>query len=678
MELAIIKQLADHDRIGEGKFPYKIIYMSPLKGICSEKYREWSAKFPQFGLNVCEITGDSEEKDFSLVYKSNLIITTPEKWDSITRKWKKERSALMSSVKLILVDEVHQLSDPSRGACLEAVITRIKTAKKDARFIAVSASAPNIDDVATWIGRHDLPGIYKSMGQEYRPVKLNAIVKGYPKYGQNDFVFDKMLEKQVPSLVNEFSDSKPTLVFCMTRKGCVSAAKIMAEASTLDIALDHQQLLKVIAEKIKDQQLKELVRCGVAYHHAGVDRKDRDIVETALINSQILVLFSTSTLSQGVNLPVHLVIVKGTVRFINQGMVEYTETDIQQMIGRAGRPQFDDQGVAIIMTSDRDQLKYEKQLRGEKILESYIHLNLAEHLNAEIVLETINNIPAALEWIHSTFFYIRCRKNRCHFYGLENGLTDAQVETRLQDNCTKELNGLQKYQMITMDEFRHEIKATDVGRLMAHYYVSFDTMKLFAGLKRRSTVKDVLQLVCSCKELARDIELRMDDKKYLFSFHGRSKDAPLRPQVRFSGSEKIKTRAQKNSTLLQIEFGMIQDEQLSKYRVDVNKLLKSGTRLTRCLAEYATLPATALEKGYATVKNCIILSKCFKRGLWENTPYVSKQFEGIGQKFAKELACRSLSTMRAIASSDPRVVDGILNRKNNRIVYLASRLPKYR
>lgn len=432
MEIAIIKALVDHDRISSKQFNNKIIYIAPTKAICEEKFREWNAKFPNHGLNVCQITGDSDEKDYGVVYKSNLIVTTPEKWDSMTRKWKKEREALMSSVKLVLIDEVHQLSDPNRGPCLEAVITRIKTARKDVRFIAVSASAPNIDDVATWLGRPDLPAKFFNFDETFRPIKLHSFVKGYAKYGtSNDFMFDKILERHVPSLVNEYSLSKPTLVFCMTRKSCVTSAKTMADSNALDISLPHREVLRQIAERLKDPVLRDVIKGGIAYYHAGVDFHDREIIITSFTASQVLVLFCTSALALGVNLPAHLVIIKGTVRFANQSTIEYTETDIQQMIGRAGRPQYDESGVAIVMTSDRDKLKYEKLLRGEKVLESHIHLKLPEHLNAEIVLETITNLQLAVEWLHSTFFYIRCRKNRSKHYELDPGLNDVQVESRL-------------------------------------------------------------------------------------------------------------------------------------------------------------------------------------------------------------------------------------------------------
>lgn len=95
---------------------------------------------------------------------------------------------------------------------------------------------------------------------------------------------------------------------------------------------------------------------------------DRQLVEDGFRRGIITSLFSTSSLSMGVNLPAHLVIIKGTKRFIQGNVTEYDESEILQMIGRAGRPQFDESGVAVIMTRDKDRQKFERLIRGERLL----------------------------------------------------------------------------------------------------------------------------------------------------------------------------------------------------------------------------------------------------------------------------------------------------------------------
>jgi ATP-dependent DNA helicase HFM1/MER3 len=128
------------------------------------------------------------------VQNASIIITTPEKWDSITRKWK-DHAKLMQLVKLFLIDEVHVLKD-SRGATLEVVVSRMKSVGSNVRFVALSATVPNSEDIAIWLGKcatvQQLPAHREVFGEEYRPVQLQKFVYGYG-VKQNDFAFDSVL-----------------------------------------------------------------------------------------------------------------------------------------------------------------------------------------------------------------------------------------------------------------------------------------------------------------------------------------------------------------------------------------------------------------------------------------------------------------------------------------------------
>ncbi len=119
---------------------------------------------------------------------------------------------------------------------------------------------------------------------------------------------------------------------------------------------------------------------GVAFHHAGIDQQDRLAIERAYLDGDINVICCTSTLAVGVNLPCHLVIVKNTITYQAEGCKEYSDLDIMQMLGRAGRPQFDTTAVAVIMTKIEKVRRYEKMVSGQELLESTLHLNLIDHL----------------------------------------------------------------------------------------------------------------------------------------------------------------------------------------------------------------------------------------------------------------------------------------------------------
>jgi len=252
---------------------FNAITVAPLKALCSEKFKEWSGKFERsLKLKCIELTGDTdqdEENVFHLVQNANIICTTPvsrvsfldsswhgsicvllkEKWDIVTRKWKNSR-AIIDSIKLFLIDEIHVLGESSRGAVIEAVISRMKTfASKrqrgqstgqdqstSIRFVAISATIPNIEDVwtsstflsyffslfdffffkfANWLGDASSAkaALYYKMNEKFRPVKLDKFVLGYycsPK--MSDYCFDLSLSYKLAQVVDTYSDSKPTLI----------------------------------------------------------------------------------------------------------------------------------------------------------------------------------------------------------------------------------------------------------------------------------------------------------------------------------------------------------------------------------------------------------------------------------------------------------------------------------
>jgi len=112
--------------------------------------------------------------------------------------------------------------------------------------------------------------------------------------------------------------------------------------------------------------------CGIAVHHAGISPEDRSLIEHSFLNNELFVICCTSTLAVGVNLPCHTVIIKGTVAFEDGLRVpkELSDLDILQMIGRAGRPQFDSSATAVIMTRSHKVEAYNKMVSGQQVLES--------------------------------------------------------------------------------------------------------------------------------------------------------------------------------------------------------------------------------------------------------------------------------------------------------------------
>ena len=266
----------------------------------------------------------------------------------------------------------------------------MRSTKSDVRFVALSATIPNAPDICAWLGRSPgapgTPARLEVFGSEFRPVKLQKHVYGFPCQGGNDFVFDKVLDRAYVNLTTIFSDpndsipslpelvrkhgaGKPVMLFCMTRSICESTAHLLASTwSGLDAGCKPWAGPRK-RFKFQSGELQYTANRGVAFHHAGVDASDRTLVESLYLEGELNVICCTSTLAVGVNLPAHLVILKNTVTW-SDGAREYVDLEVMQMLGRAGRPQFGDTGVAVIMTAKHKVTKYERMAEGTETLES--------------------------------------------------------------------------------------------------------------------------------------------------------------------------------------------------------------------------------------------------------------------------------------------------------------------
>ncbi|KAA8587737.1 hypothetical protein FQN60_016599, partial [Etheostoma spectabile] len=423
------------------------------------------------------------------------------------------------------------------------------------------------------------------------------------------------------------------------------------------------------ASTILDSKLRDLVMLGVGYHHAGVDLSDRKSIEEAFTMGDLPVLFTTRTLAMGVNLPAHLVVIKSTMQYVSGTCEEYSEADLLQMIGRAGRPQFDTSATAVIMTKIQTKDKYMNLMNGADIIESSLHSHLVEHLNAEIVLQTISDVNMALDWIRSTLLYIRALKNPTH-YGFSANLDRHGIEAKLQELCLKNLNSLSSIGLIDMDEDIN-IKPTEGGRLMARFCVAFDTMKQFSKVAGTENLSDLIELISKSREFS-DIQLRVNEKKSLNTLN-RDKN---RTTIRFPIEGKIKTSEMKVNCLIQAQLGTIPIQEFGLTQ-DIGRIFKNGMRISKCLSEFLSHRS---KTGFSAVLNSLVLAKCFRAKLWENSPFVSKQLEKIGQSLSTAMVNAGLTTFSKIEQTHARELELILNRHppfGNQIRESVIHLPTY-
>ena len=170
-------------------------------------------------------------------------------------------------------------------------------------------------------------------------------------------------------------------------------------------------------------------------------------------------------------------------------MVELEESSILQMIGRAGRPQYDDSGVGVILTRSDKRLKYEHIVAGKQPLESRLHLQLVEHINAEIGLGTIMDIQSAKTWLRRTYFFVRCRLNPTH-YGVSQHV-DA-IEKMLEEKCLQSIEILRNEGLVeTIDG---KLQTTAYGGSAARYCLRLPTIIRIMRTEAQAKLKDVVRI----------------------------------------------------------------------------------------------------------------------------------------------------------------------------------------
>ena len=225
-ELCISRLIVTAPKVSE----CKIVYLAPIKALCNERLRDWERRFAPFGLKVAALTGDSTSAEgFNIIVAANVILTTPEKWDTMTRGMSSRWGPfLLQRLRLLLVDEIHLVAEAGgRGSTLEAVVTRMKhlstVAERGAsagsaggcgmRMVGVSATMPNVVDVGLWLGA--VPENIVSFGPEFRPVPLTTHVVGLSPT-TNEFFFGKACRRP-PQPRNQFADLRLSSLRAQTR-----------------------------------------------------------------------------------------------------------------------------------------------------------------------------------------------------------------------------------------------------------------------------------------------------------------------------------------------------------------------------------------------------------------------------------------------------------------------------
>ncbi|PCH44659.1 Sec63-domain-containing protein [Wolfiporia cocos MD-104 SS10] len=670
--LTILNELGKWRNEETGEFDldsFKIIYVAPMKALVQEMVGNFSSRLSVYGIKVGELTGDSQMTK-QQISETQIIVTTPEKYDVITRK--STDTSYTNLVRLIIIDEIHLLHD-ERGPVLESIIARtirrMEQTSEYVRLVGLSATLPNYQDVATFLRVDPAKGLFY-FDASYRPCVLQQQFigvtekKAIKRYQvQNEVCYEKVLDQ---------AGKNQTLVFVHSRKETAKTAKFIR-----DMAIEKETITQFVrpdgatreilleeSNNVKDSNLKDLLQFGFGIHHAGMSREDRGLVEELFADGHLQVLVCTATLAWGVNLPAHTVIIKGTQIYNPEKgrWVELSSQDVLQMLGRAGRPQYDTFGEGIIITN-HSELQYYLSLMNQQLpIESQFVSKLADNLNAEIVLGTIRNRDEAVQWLGYTYLYVRMLKDPVLYsVGIDYLEDDPSLVQKRADIVHTAAVLLEKCHLVKYERASGRFQSTELGRIASHYYVTYNSMATYnQHLRPTMTTLELFRVFALSNEF-KLLPVRQDEKLEL---------GKLLERVPIPVKESVEEPAAKINVLLQAYISQLKLEGFALV-ADMVYVQQSAGRILRAMFEIC------LKRGWAIpAKAALDLCKMVERRMWGSmTPL--RQFKGVPAEIIRKAEGKQFPWYRYFDLSPPEIGELIGIQNAGRLVHrLVHSFPK--
>lgn len=352
----------------------RVIYTAPIKALSNQKYRDFRKRFGEevVGIQTGDVTINPEGK---------LLIMTTE----IFRNLILEDSRRLSDIYYVIFDEIHYLDDPERGTVWEESII---LAPREIRFMCLSATVPNIHELAQWMGavrgtsftvieetQRPVPLKHHFYSPKFGLMNLKSIKRKYRSDAseRKKFLRRKPSSKRIIQYILE-RDQTPILYFCFNRRACEYNAEQHSQLNLLDY--EQRQRVRTMVDELvaqynlgdydRLQYLRDLWESGTAFHHAGILPAAKEIVERLFTAGLIKLLFCTETFALGVNMPASSVVFDELEKFDGVEFNYLMTREYNQMAGRAGRRGMDEVGFVYsqIIPEATDPQHVERLLYG--------------------------------------------------------------------------------------------------------------------------------------------------------------------------------------------------------------------------------------------------------------------------------------------------------------------------
>uniref|UniRef100_A0A6Q2XC58 U5 small nuclear ribonucleoprotein 200 kDa helicase n=1 Tax=Esox lucius TaxID=8010 RepID=A0A6Q2XC58_ESOLU len=486
-EFAILRMLLHN---AEGR----CVYITPME--CFQliilPLNERQYKF-QDALNkkVVLLTGETST-DLKLLGKGDIIVSTPDKWDILSRRWKQRKN--VQNVSLFIVDETHLIGGEN-GPVLEVICSRMRyissQIERPIRIVALSSSLSNAKDVAHWLGCSTTATF--NFHPNVRPVPLELHIQGFNVSHTQTRLLS--MAKPVYHAIMKHSPSKPAVVFVPSRR--------QTRLTAIDIltfcAADVKDLAPFL-EKVMDGTLKETLANGVGYLHEGLSTTERRIVEQLFNSGAVQVVVASRSLCWGTNISAHLVVVMDTQYYNGKihAYVDYPIYDVLQMVGKANRPLQDDEGRCVIMCQGSKKDFFKKFLYEPLPVESHLDHCMHDHFNAEIVTKTVENKQDAVDYLTWTFLYRRMTQNP-NYYNLQ-GMSHRHLSDHLSELVENTLHDLEQSKCISIED-EMDVAPLNLGMIAAYYYINYTTIELFSmSLNAKTKIRGLIEIISNAAE----------------------------------------------------------------------------------------------------------------------------------------------------------------------------------
>ncbi len=326
--------------------------------------------------------------------------------------------------------------------------------------------------------------------------------------------------------LDTLAKGKQALVFCSTRRGAESQAERTAHAvasKSAELETLGEEALHALPSPTK--QCKRLAACvkkGIAFHHAGLHSRQRELIEDKFREGVIKIICSTPTLAMGLDLPAFRVVIRDLKRFGGGGawgMADIPVLEYEQMAGRAGRPGKEEYGEAIVLadTEEQKELRVERYLNGEPE-QIFSKLAVEPVLRTYVLSLIASEFVTARDGLHAFFSKT--------FYAKQYG--DTRKLNAILDSMARKLQewefleggdagtegaagrkaGAQPLFRSAKDVLDERLRATPLGKRVAELYLDPMTAHFLVGSLRESDRRGgkprdfaLLQMLTSCLEL---------------------------------------------------------------------------------------------------------------------------------------------------------------------------------